>query len=169
MIPHNPTSIVVADTSVIINLCHTGHLLLLGKTTTFEFLVPDEVIAEVIDPDQQRALGEALAAGALRRHSISSPEELGTFAELTQILGTGEAACLALAENRNWLVACDEKRLFLREARKRLGSDRILNTAGLYVLWIRAEIVSVAEADTAKGILENHRFKLAFNSFRDVI
>jgi len=168
VLPHNPTSIVIADTSVIINLCHTGHLLLLGRTATFEFLVLDEVIAEVTDPDQQRVLGEAIAEGALRRHSISSPEELATFAELTQSLGAGEAACLAVAETRSWLVACDEKRLFLREARKRLGSDRILNTAGLYVLWIRAEIVSVAEADTAKGILESHRFKLAFNSFRDV-
>jgi len=135
----------------------------------FEFVVPDEVIAEILDPDQQRVLGDALAAGALRRHSISSTEELATFAELTQIFGAGEAACLAVAENRNWLVACDEKRLFLREARKRLGDDRILNTAGLYVLWIRAGIVSIAEADTAKGILETRRFKLAFESFRDVI
>ena len=169
MLPQNRTSIVIADTSVIINLCHTCHLLLLGKTSAFEFLVPDEVIAEITEPGQQRALGEALAAGALRKHSISSPEELGTFAELTQILGTGEAACLAVAENRNWLVACDEKRLFLREARKRLGSDRILNTAGLYVFWIRAGIVDVTEADNAKAILESHRFKLAFSSFRDVI
>jgi len=169
VLPCNPASIVIADTSVIINLCHTGHLLLLRKATTFEFLIPDEVIAEVTDPEQQRALGEALAAGALRTHSISSPEELATFAELTQILGAGEAACLAVAENRDWLVACDEKRLFLREARRRLGDDRIINTAGLYVLWIRAGIVSVAEADFAKGILESHRFRLAFDSFRDVI
>jgi predicted nucleic acid-binding protein len=169
VVPQNPTSVVIADTSVIINLCHTGHLLLLGRTATFEFVVPDEVVAEVTDPDQRRALGEGLAAGALRTHSISSPEELTTFAELTQILGAGEAACLAVAENHDWLVACDERRLFLREARRRLGDDRILNTAGLYVLWIRAGIVSVAEADLAKGILESHRFRLAFNSFRDVI
>ena len=101
--------------------------------------------------------------------SLSSLREAGRFAELTQILGTGEAACLAVAEHRKWLVACDEKRVFLREARKRLGADRILNTAGLYVHWIRAGVLSVAEADAAKGILESHRFKLSFGSFRDVI
>lgn len=169
MTPHSTTSIVIADTSVLINLCHTGHILLLGRTTGFQFVVPDEVIAEITEPDQQRKLDGALAAGALGRDSISSPEELATFAELTQILGTGESACLALAANRNWLVACDEKRLFLREARKRLGEGRILNTAGLYVLWIQGGILTVAEANSAKGVLEAHRFKLAFNSFGEVI
>jgi len=165
----NPTSIVIADTSVIINLCHTGHLPLLGNTPRFEFWIPDEVIVEVTNPDQQRAVAETFAAGALNRYSISSLEELASFAELRQILGTGEAACLAVAENRNWLVACDERRVFLREARKRLGEDRIVNTAGLYVLWIRAGMISVVEADAAKSVLANHRFSLAFASFRDVI
>ena len=169
VLPQNTTSVVITDASVIINLCHTGHILLLGRITKFEFVVTDEVIAEVTEPDQQRSLSEALIACALRRESISSPEELTTFAELTQILGTGEAACLAVAEHRKWLVACDEKRVFLREARKRLGADRILNTAGLYVHWIRAGVLSVGEADAAKGILESHRFKLAFDSFGDVI
>lgn len=166
--PKNTKSIVITDASVIINLCHTGHILLLGGTTTFEFVVTDEVIAEVTEPEQQRILAGALTAGALRRSLISSPKELTTFAELTQILGIGEAACLALAEHRNCLVACDEKGVFLREARRRLGDDRILNTVGLYVHWIRAGVLSVGEADTAKRILESHRFRLAFDSFRDV-
>jgi predicted nucleic acid-binding protein len=105
----------------------------------------------------------------LARDSISSPEELATFAELTQILGTGEPACLALAAHRNWLIACDEKRLLLREAQKRLGEGRIINTAGLYVLWIRGGVLTVAQADEAKGVLEANRFRLAFVTFGDVI
>jgi hypothetical protein len=76
--PQNTISVVIADASVIVNLCHTGHIFLLGKTATFEFVVADEVIAEITEPDQQRSLTEALAAGALRRESISSPEELGS-------------------------------------------------------------------------------------------
>jgi predicted nucleic acid-binding protein len=166
--PQSTTSIVITDSIVLINLCHTGHVLLLGRTTRFQFVVPDEVIAEITARDQQRILDAAIEAVALGRDSISSPQELATFAELTQILGTGESVCLALAANRNWLIACDEKRLFLREAPKRLGEGRILNTAGLYVLWIRDGILSV-EADEAKGVLEAHRFKLAFDSFGDVI
>jgi predicted nucleic acid-binding protein len=167
--PHITTSAVITDTSILINLCHTGHMPLLGRTTGLRFVVPDEVIAEITDPDQLRALEQALAEGAVGRTSISSPDELAIFAELTQMLGSGESACLALAVNRNWLVACDEKRLFLREARKRLGEGRILNTAGLYVLWIRTGVLSVDEADSAKGVLDAHRFRLAFDSFREVI
>jgi predicted nucleic acid-binding protein len=110
--PQTTISVVITDASVIINLCQTGHILLLGRTTTFEFVVTDEVIDEVTEPDQQRTLAEALTAGALRKESISSPEELTTFAELTQILGRGEAACLAVAEHRKWLVACDESEFF---------------------------------------------------------
>lgn len=83
MLPQDTTSVVITDASVIINLCHTSHIFLLGRARTFEFVVTNEVIAEVTEPDQQRTLAEALTAGALRRDSISSPEELTTFAELT--------------------------------------------------------------------------------------
>ena len=169
MTPLDPTSIVVSDTSILINLCHTGHLGLLGNTRGFRFVVPDEVIAEMTNSDQLGLVDAALSEGALARESISSPDELEIYADLSQILGSGESACLALAAKRGWLVACDEKKVFLREARARLGDGRILNTAGLYVLWIRQHLLKIDEADAAKQILEARRFRLAFESFRDVI
>jgi len=167
--PTGATSIVITDTSILINLSHTGHLALLGKVVGLRFVVPDEVVAEVTEPEQLRTLEAAIANGSLRQESIASPDELAVFAELSQILGSGEAACLALASSRSWLVACDEKRVFLREARSRLGDGRILNTPGLYVLWIRAGVLSVEEADAAKTILNANRFKMTFSSFREVI
>jgi len=167
--PTGTTSIVITDTSILINLSHTGHLALLGKVVGLRFVVPDEVVAEVTEPEQLRTLEAAIANGSLRQESIASPDELAVFAELSQILGSGEAACLALASCRGWLVACDEKRVFLREARSRLGDGRILNTHGLYVLWIRAGVLSVEEADAAKTILNANRFKMTFSSFREVI
>jgi predicted nucleic acid-binding protein len=167
--PTGTTSIVITDTSILINLSHTSHLALLGKVGGLRFVVPDEVVAEVTEPEQLRTLEAAIANGSLRQESIASPDELTVFAELSQILGSGEAACLALASSRGWLVACDEKRVFLREARSRLGDGRILNTPGLYVLWIRAGILSVEEADAAKTILNANRFRMTFSSFREVI
>ena len=142
---------------------------MLGKTSGFRFGVTDEVIAEVTDPRQVQVLQAALAEGALSQESISSPEELEIYAELSQILGSGESACLALAANRGWLVACDEKRVFLREARNRLGDNRIINTPGLYVLWVRLGLLSVEQADDAKTTLETNRFKMSIVSFRDVV
>ena len=44
-----------------------------------------------------------------------------------------------------------------------------MNTAGLFVLAIRAGLMSVDDADRAKAILEQHRFRLPFGSFRDLI
>ena len=169
MNPSGSTSIVITDTSILINLSHTGHLSLLGKVVGLRFVVPDEVVAEVTEIEQLRILEAAIADGSLTRESIASPDELALFAELSQILGSGESACLALASSRGWIVACDEKRVFIREARSRLGDGRILNTPGLYVLWIRAGILSVEEADAAKAILDANRFKMSFSSFRDVI
>ena len=40
---------------------------------------------------------------------------------------------------------------------------------GLLVVAIRVGLLTVMEADAAKAVLERHRFKLAFASFRDVL
>lgn len=135
----------------------------------FRFVIPDEVVAEVTGPEQRRALEAALADGSLKQESIANPAELAVFVELSQILGSGESACLALASSRDWLVACDEKRVFLREARSRLGDGHVLNTPGLYVLWVRSGLLTVEVADKAKAVLEANRFKMAFLSFRQVV
>jgi predicted nucleic acid-binding protein len=165
----DPVFIIVADTSILINLTHTGHVCLLGKLPGFRFVVPDEVIAEISRPEQAVLIEEALRSGVIQRESIASPDELAVFADLTQVLGPGESACLALAETRGWLVACDEKRVFLREAKERIGLNRLVNTPGIYVLCIRAGLVTVEEADQAKATLESHRYRMAFDSFRSLV
>ena len=60
-------------------------------------------------------------------------------------MGKGESACIAIAEQREWLVASDERGRFLRIAKERLGEGRILNTPGLFVLGIRAGLLSVED------------------------
>lgn len=162
-------SIVVTDTSVLINLAHTGHLWLLGSTPGYRFLVPEEVFAEVQDPAQKDMVDSAISDGFLERTTIRTAEELAVYADLTLILGSGESACLALASNRGWLIACDERRVFLREARARIGEHRLINTPGLYVLWIRCQLISVEEADEAKAVLETHRFRMRFGSFQELV
>jgi len=84
-------------------------------------------------------------------------------------MGKGEAACLAMAEARGWMIASDEKKRFRREVTARLGLERLVTTAGLFVIAIRAGVISVEEADQAKEILERHRFRMAFRSFRELV
>ena len=54
-------------------------------------------------------------------------------------------------------------------ARERIGEGRILNTPGILLLAIRAGLLSVDEADVLKARLETHRYRMKFDSFRDVL
>jgi predicted nucleic acid-binding protein len=167
--PSNPTRVVVTDANVLINLIHAGRLDLLGALTAFRFVVPDHVIAEITAPAQRQALEIALTRGSLSKQSITDPRELATYAELRRIMGSGEVACLAMAEARGWLIASDEKRRFRREVIARLREGRLVTTAGLFVIAICAGVISAEEADQAKEILQGHRFRMAFRSFRELL
>ncbi len=163
------TRVVVTDATVLINLIHVGRLGLLGALDDYEFVVPPEVEAEVSDPAQAAALAGAFDAGHIARVSFTGTAELEVYADLVQAIGMGEAACLAMAEVQGWYVASDERRRFLRLAGERLGPGRVVNTAGIFVLAIRAGLLSVEAADNDKRALEGRRFKMRFTSFRDVL
>lgn len=169
MRPTSATWVVITDTSLLINLTHTGHLHLLGRTPPYRFAVPDEVVSEVTEPDQRQAVETALDDDVIARISLESIEDLVLYSDFLRILGAGESACLALAKARGWLIVCDEKRVFLREARGRLGNGRLLNTVGLYLIWIRLRVLTVEQADEAKHVLETRRFRMSFGCFADIV
>ena len=90
------------------------------------------------------------------------------YAQHAQVLGKGEAACLAMAEVHGWSIASDERGKFPNLASLRLGEARILNTPGVFVLAIRANLITIDEADHDKRLLARHRFKMRFSSFREI-
>jgi len=161
--------VVVTDANILINLLHIGRLSILGRLTQFEFVVPDEVVAEISNDDQAEALQVAIDAQYVTRVSFQDTEELTAFAAFGLFLGKGESACLALAQQREWWVASDEGGAFRREAQQRLGPGRLLNTPGILLSAIRAGALTVEEADEAKAVLEQHRFRLRFGSFRELL
>lgn len=168
MTASEPSRVIVADANVLINFIHVGQLALLAALPGYEWVVPEDVVAEITDPIQRERLDQAIGAGQLRIETLTDPDDLVQYADLRRVLGRGEAACIVLAARKGWLVASDEKGRFRREAMARLGSG-LVNTAGLFVAAIRAGIVSVEEADAAKSTLEQHRFRLPFASFRDIL
>jgi predicted nucleic acid-binding protein len=135
----------------------------------YEFVIVDQVEEEITRPEQAIVLRHAIDVGWLRREAVDTIEGLSIFADLARIMGRGEAACLALAETRRWYVASDEKKVFRREALVRIGHGKILTTAGLIVLAIRANLLTIDQADAIKIVLEAKRFRMAFTSFRDII
>lgn len=163
------TTTVVVDANIVINLLHAGRLTLLKQLTGYRFVVPEDVVAEIALPNQRQELDSAIAAGWMHVVTISDVDDLTRYVELRQILGKGEAACLVLAQRHAWLIASDERGRFRREVTTRVGLDRLVNTAGLFVLGIRAGLLSIEDADAAKATLERHRFRMTFASFRDII
>lgn len=72
-------SVVITDTSILINLIHTGHLAFLGQLPALRFVVPDEVIGEILEPDQSAVVEQALASSYLHKESITGTDELTLY------------------------------------------------------------------------------------------
>jgi predicted nucleic acid-binding protein len=170
-VPNQPQQLVVccSDTSVLINFIHIDRLDLLGPPLGLRVVIPAEVDTEVNDPPQRRILQPALRSKALQIVNVTGIDEVTRFAGLRAALGPGEAACLAIAATRGWMVACDERRVFLREATAMLGSGRIATTPGLLLRAIRRDVLTVAEADNYKAHLEKYRFRVKFTSFQELL
>jgi predicted nucleic acid-binding protein len=109
--PPEPGKVVVVDATVIIHLTKAGRLDLLGTLEGWDFVVPDQVVEEVTYAEQAAALAAALAAGHLRRESSTDLAEIALYAELKgeRTMGKGDAACLAMAASRGWLLASDDR------------------------------------------------------------
>lgn len=161
--------VVVTDANVIINFIHIGQLELLARLPGMRFVIPEHVVAEVHEPAQAAELHDFIESGGLERTRITEPAELERYAELSETLGKGESACLALAESRGWSLASDERRKFRRTVVEKIGEESLLTTPGLIVRAIRGGLATVAEADRWKATLEDKRFKMRFMSFSEQV
>jgi predicted nucleic acid-binding protein len=149
-----PLRIIVTDANVLINLIHVARLDLFADLPDLEIVVPDHVRDEIRAPHQRTMLDSALNRGLFRIALITDPKDVDLFVDFTTYLGRGEAACLVLAVRHGWTVASDEKRRFRREAARRIGDERIIGTADLFIHAIRAGLVTLEEADADKALLE---------------
>jgi predicted nucleic acid-binding protein len=163
------TVVVITDANVLINLLRIGQVRLLGRLDGYRFMVPEEVMEEITNPWQREALASAVAAGHLGQVLVDKMESVALYAELRDVMGRGEAACLALAATTGCHIASDEKKRFRRHAIELIGEARILRTESILVEAIRRGHISVAEADGFKAVLEANRFSMSFESFSDLL
>lgn len=163
------THIVVTDANVLINLIIVERLKLLGSVGGYDFVISDQVYAEVLRPEHRSALDVAIDQGVVRRESLTDISALTLYGELSLVMGVGEAECLAMANHHGWMVLSDEKRLFRREAHRLVGQDRLITTVDLFVVAIRQGAMTVAEADTLKAILAENRFVMKIGTFGDLL
>ena len=147
---NRPARVVIADANILINLCHAGQLSLIEELPGFEFVISEEVDAEITDRDQRSQCDALFGRGKVERTSIASLSELTIYAELRPIMGSREASCIAIAQCRGLYLASDERGAFLREAKARVGERKLLTTPSLFVLAIRGGLITVDIADTVR-------------------
>jgi len=163
--------LVVADTNVLINFLRAGRLDLLRDHRRYRIVVTEHARREVTYPDQASVLAAALSAGDIGEIELTDPTELTLFAELNAVLGRGESAAIAVAANRNWLIATDELGRARREVHERVGTNRLMNTPGLILSCVRDGGITVEEADEIRSELESQgqTFAVSFESFGDLL
>jgi predicted nucleic acid-binding protein len=164
---------VIIDTSTLINFLRIGRVDLLADLVAYRFVVTDHVRAEVTThyPLQLQNLEAALRSGHLSEITLTDPSEHAVFASMQslRVLGDGECSAIAAAVVRGRRLAIDDA-----VARKKTATHYpaipVLNTVALVVEAIHAGLLTIAEADAIKADWEtNHRFRLRFSSFGEVV
>ena len=163
------TQFILADANVLINFIHIGQLDLLGKLRGNRFVIPEHLEMEITHKAQTAVLKRAIQNGILGQTAITDIKEMADYAEFHKTFGQGEAACLAIAANRGFSVASDERGVFRRLVLRKIGQERLLTTPDLIQAAIRTRLITVPQADTWKAKLETHRFKMKFKSFKDLL
>lgn len=161
--------LVISDTCILINFLRVGRLDLLCRHKSYRIVITEHIRAEITDAQQAEEIEAAIAAGEIEEITVTDVAELALFAALSAVLGRGEAAALAVAVNRNWVIATDEGRRTRREIENRLGKGHLITTPGLLLKSIQNGDLTVAEADAIKAQLAAHRFIMNFASFADFL
>jgi predicted nucleic acid-binding protein len=114
--------IVIMDACCLINLCAAGELVSLLTSLRWEIYVSRHVLAEAYyilqeDPEDESQLvparidlQPAIEGGSLRTCDVAAGEEMNLFVRLAATLDDGEAACLAIAKSRSWVLATDDRK-----------------------------------------------------------
>ena len=164
-------SCVITDANILINFIKLGRVDILQQLRMYAFYLSEEVYEEITYPAQRLVLDHAVKNGWLRETVITDQNELRSYAQYRRQMGDGEAACLAIAICRKWIMACDEqkKKLISRTVQHHLGTGYLLNTPGILIKAIREGILSISQADAIKNTLAQNRFVMPFASFQNFI
>lgn len=136
-----------------------------GKNEPVKFYTPAQVSKEVVfllrpkkdDASKLERIEVDLTphhkSGIIKECDFNSAEEVDLFVKLAADLDDGEAACLAIAANRNWLLATDD-----RVARRLADSEGVgvITTPMIIRRW--ADDFGISKNDLARVISAIGRF-----------
>jgi predicted nucleic acid-binding protein len=138
------------DTNVVIDLVQLGVLVDIARLPRVSLLLIEEVKKEVTRPEQVATLAAAIATGFVGETTLETLEEEAAYATLREVVGVGEAACLAVAHHRHLAVASDEVRpKFMREVKRLIRDQRLVRTPDLLAEAINAGLLSIDRLEGA--------------------
>jgi predicted nucleic acid-binding protein len=159
--------LLIADTSVLINFLNVDGMHLIGRHRP-ACVVTQHVIDEVTDfyPKQRERLKAAIRSGHLVEViSVADSAEVDLFRRLMEPgrLGAGESSATAVAINRGYSLAVDDRRA-ARDAKALAASEgvslEVLGTTDIIVRLIRGNQLSLEQADV---LLVSWRTQYRFN------
>ncbi len=138
---------IVIDASTLINFLKIEGAGLLG-THPSTFLVTSQVDREVVWEAQRRHLSVALRKGHLVLHPTEDLRETSSiFSGLVQkgLLGEGESSAIAVAVEKKWSLATDDRGAIRVVKQRGLGLP-IITTWGLFRELVTAGVLAEREA-----------------------
>jgi predicted nucleic acid-binding protein len=141
---------VIFDTVVISNFAKAGQLELLRNMYPATACCSGFVVAEVlrclrqghVELDQ---LVQLLIDGWPRQDDLATPAERQHYARISVSLGDGESSCLALAKERGYVFACDDR--LARSEATRLQIP-LTGTIGILIKAVRIGLIDLKKANS---------------------
>jgi predicted nucleic acid-binding protein len=140
---------VIFDTMVISNFAKAGQLGLLRTMYSDNACCSGFVVAEVLRGFRQghadlENLVKLLADGWPRQEELLTPTERQLYASISISLGDGESSCLAIAAQRGFVFACDDR--LARSEAVRL-SIPLTGTIGILIKAVRTSVIDIKKAN----------------------
>lgn len=144
---------VITDANILINFIKIGREDILRQLRIYAFYLPEEVYEEITYPEQRLILDQALKEGRLRKTAITDRDELRSYAQYRRQMGDGEAACLAIALGRQWIMACDERKKKLTGAAIGCGEQGLVAAVWVWVALIADDVVQAWAVGVAGNVV----------------
>ena len=101
-----------------------------------------------------------------RFHEQRHEEEAASRGKFAETLGHGEASCLALAQERGWLILTDDLRA--RRMARRLGLD-VTGTLGILALAVEEGILDLAAGDQLLNQMIAEGYRSPYGSLTELL
>ena len=155
----------IVDACCLINLYASEKPIEIVRAFGAEFFVPDRVRGEALtirrpaEDDVAKYvsepidLTEALDASILQECRVEGRTENEDFVRYAMELDDGEAACLAIAKQRGWVVATDDRKAIRLATAERID---VITTPELMHRW--AEVAKPKDEEVAEALRRIERF-----------